>query len=381
MVGYFDVRPKDNPHFLYGRDRELKEFISQISKGRWIAVLGPRRVGKTSLVLCGLRNLSNEYVCEIIDFRTFAGRKDIQPSEIIQVMLEGFNNIVSERKKFSKVIKGLGELEEFELDTRLFRLRLKKGPAAEIRPDIILMLDKLNSECRKHNFRLVLGFDEAQELVGVVGIDFISILAHIFDYCKNIQIVLTGSKFGLLKEILEPDHTSPLYGRYIHPIRIKPFEKPNSKKFLELGFNENKIKLYRIHLEEVVNTIDGIPGWLTYFGSYATSKYQKSPLPEEAIRKSLRATLIHGEKVVIDELENFLKNRKAKERFRGILEILALRETSWSKIKRGLQIDLGKPIDSKNLSDLLKTLLEEEFVTKVNDDYKIIDPILKEALG
>lgn len=380
MAGYFDVRPKDDPTFLYGRKKELSEFISQIHENNWIAVLGPRRIGKTSLILCGLRNLGREYAYGIIDFRAFAGRKNIQPPELIQVLMDGLNRIADEKNKFSCVIKGLSALEEFELEAGLVRLKFKKKPMAKGYPNLPLILDKLNSECKKRKFRLVLGFDEAQELKKVVGVDFISILAHIFDYCKNIEIVFTGSQFGLFKEILEPDHKSSLYGRYIHRIKLNPFEKPSSMQFLEFGFVEKHVRIDKSHLEAIVNTINGIPGWLTHFGTNATLKHEKSLLSKDDVKKALKETLTHGKKVVINELNSFLKNRRAKKRYMEILKILAVKEPSWSKIKKALQIELGL-IDDKNFSELLKTLVENEFVRKENDIYKIVDPILKKALG
>jgi Predicted ATPase (AAA+ superfamily) len=47
----FDPAPKDDPRFLYGRDRELAELVSLLAKGEWAVLMGPRRVGKTSLAL------------------------------------------------------------------------------------------------------------------------------------------------------------------------------------------------------------------------------------------------------------------------------------------------------------------------------------------
>ena len=46
----FNLNPKESPKELFGREKELKELIDLIKAKRWVAVLGPRMVGKTSLL-------------------------------------------------------------------------------------------------------------------------------------------------------------------------------------------------------------------------------------------------------------------------------------------------------------------------------------------
>jgi AAA+ ATPase superfamily predicted ATPase len=46
----FDLNPKKSPRELFGRENELDELIRLIKARRWVALLGPRMVGKTSIV-------------------------------------------------------------------------------------------------------------------------------------------------------------------------------------------------------------------------------------------------------------------------------------------------------------------------------------------
>ena len=46
----FDLNPKESPRELFGREKELDELIRLIKARRWVALLGPRMVGKTSIV-------------------------------------------------------------------------------------------------------------------------------------------------------------------------------------------------------------------------------------------------------------------------------------------------------------------------------------------
>src|SRR5580658_9888425 len=49
-MALFDLAPKETDEALYGRDREVAELTRLIEARRWVVVLGPRMVGKTSLV-------------------------------------------------------------------------------------------------------------------------------------------------------------------------------------------------------------------------------------------------------------------------------------------------------------------------------------------
>ncbi|MBS7637135.1 ATP-binding protein [Candidatus Bathyarchaeota archaeon] len=51
----FDLNPKTSSKELFGRERELEELIRLVRARRWVAVLGPRMVGKTSLVKMAMR--------------------------------------------------------------------------------------------------------------------------------------------------------------------------------------------------------------------------------------------------------------------------------------------------------------------------------------
>jgi hypothetical protein len=49
-MALFDLAPKESEEALFGRDREVAELTRLVEARRWVVVLGPRMVGKTSLV-------------------------------------------------------------------------------------------------------------------------------------------------------------------------------------------------------------------------------------------------------------------------------------------------------------------------------------------
>lgn len=379
---YFDTRPKDDPRYLYGREDELHEFASQLLDSKWIAVLGPRRIGKTSIILCGLHTISRDFIPVTIDFRTLSSYKIIPLSAFAETLIEGFERASEERKKLIDILKKVFEgIEEFEVEVspKGFRLKIKKRPSLKTFPSLLSSIfDNLNLECKKRKVKLVLTFDEAQEIKRVVGVEMPAILAHVYDYCKNISIVFTGSQFGLLKEILDPGPENPLYGRYIHRIPLKKFDDAQSLDFLKLGFRQKNVKVDEAHLNSVINTIDGIPGWLTDFGARLVGHKKFIPSRTD-VKRALQETVNNGKRLTLQELNNFLKDREAKERYLEMLKYLAVKEATWTDLKKVIELKFGS-VDDKNFTNLLGALSGAGFVEKADEKYKIVDPLLREAL-
>ena len=68
-MALFDLRPKTSRRDLFGRERELEQLHRAVERGLpLIAVLGVRRVGKTSLLKTFLGEVDGIYV----DMRGFA---------------------------------------------------------------------------------------------------------------------------------------------------------------------------------------------------------------------------------------------------------------------------------------------------------------------
>ena len=54
-MSLFDPQPKKEPYDLYGREKELTALVDDLKNKRWVVLLGPRRVGKTSLAQCAAK--------------------------------------------------------------------------------------------------------------------------------------------------------------------------------------------------------------------------------------------------------------------------------------------------------------------------------------
>ncbi|MDT7867941.1 MAG: ATP-binding protein, partial [Acidianus sp.] len=81
------------------------------------------------------------------------------------------------------------------------------------------------------------------------------------------RLVLTGSQFGLLYDFLGlEDPRAPLFGRAFREVKTRRLSSDEALDFLERGFSEAGVRCPGDLMEKAVDALDGIIGWLTYFG-------------------------------------------------------------------------------------------------------------------
>jgi len=312
----FDPRPKERREDFFDREHELKLFIDGLRYPLSL-ILGLRRTGKTSLLLVGLKEAGYPHV--IVDCRNLP----INPSkkDIMLAFQEAFNQMARKHRKIWDTIKDyMKNIKGVEVLGIGISISWKKASISSI-------IDEMDEWARDHGTRIVLAFDEFQQIRGARQI--VIMLAHIYDYRRNISTVLTGSEMGLLYGTLAlDDPDSPLYGRYVHEVRLENFSRELSLEFLKMGFKQYNMHPNTKVLEYAVEKFNGIPGWLTFFGAKAVSVGKVT----EEIVDEIFEMAVHQ---AISEINNFLKLREAgRRRYVIILKSVAEGTNRWSEIKR-----------------------------------------------
>jgi len=341
----FDLHPKEKIEELVGREREVEFTISQLLSGNWVLIAGQREIGKTSLMKVVLNEMKRRYGIKGI----YLNLRGVQSLNSLLSLLASEIN----REKISFKIR-LGVNFIFTSAG----IELKKG--SKVMNSLIELLNSLDE--------MLIAFDEVQELSNVSR-QFLDVLGNVYATNRNVHIMFSGSYVGLVKTLLNPPSSSPLHGRPPVEIRLEPFDREKSISFLKRGMEEVKVEFNKY--EEVVYKLDGIVGWLTLFGNfYAIRKMSY----EEALKR----TVEEGKKIMMDEFNHFLSDKKNKKLYCTIMEVLKF-VGKWKEIKSGVEIRLGEKVDDKSLTMALKNLVNYNFVVKVDEEYKIIDPLLREV--
>ncbi len=330
----FDLRPKENPSDLFGRDRELEE-LRRLINTEWIAVVGARMTGKTSLV------------------KTFLNESSRKGKTTFYVNLMGASGLTEFLERLARAAGEKVVTREVSIKLPLLGI----GKASRFVEDFFHML---------RDGEVIVGLDEVQEMYRSTG-QFLKILKLIHDSYPNVRFIFTGSMFGLMHTLLQPKVSSPMYGRKPARVELLPFPREESVRFLRAGFEEVGMRSEEGEIEEAVDMLNGYVGWLTYYGNLRCVR----GMGREA---SLRGVVEEGKKVVKEELENFLKGRD-RQAYLTVLKAASL-GARWAEIRRSL----GAGFNSKRLSDILRTLTASMLVEKRDRTYVVSDPILRRAL-
>ena len=357
---YFDTRPKRRREDLYDREKELGEFEKSLKAGNPLTIItGIRRLGKTSLLLVGLNELGLPRI--LVDFR---GVNPNSRMDVYKRIESAVNAFFRENRGIWEKIKGnLKNISGLRVLGFGVGLSWKEG-----KTDLIALFRELE------RYNVVLAFDEVQYLRGPVGSEFAGLIAHLHDY-SELRMVMTGSEVGLLHDYLGVDDPSaPLYGRYFHEVSLSRFTFEQSRDFLLKGFEQVGIKPPEGLIEDAVERLDGIVGWLVLFGRRAVEKGPSEELIDQVFEEA--------KALAMDEFENFLGKRiAAKKRYVEIMRAVAEGKRTWEEIKEHLERKEGKTIADSVLARLLNALVDSSFLEKVKDGrnvyYRIPDPILE----
>jgi AAA+ ATPase superfamily predicted ATPase len=238
-------------------------------------------------------------------------------------------------------------------------------------PSLTSLLERLNEYASERNTYFLIVIDEVQELRFLRGhnkLDFRQIMAYCYDNLRNIKFVLSGSEVGLLYNFLEFDnYASPLYGRVRDEIVLSRFSKEDSIRFLEIGFNEVGMYPPKTILEEVVNVLNGIPGWLAFYG-YKAVQNKRFDVLDRVLEEAIE--------MASGELDKIIKYGKL---YKHILRAIAMGYKNWSAIKRAIEVWTGTRVHNKTLYHSLGRLVNLSILIKENEKYEFADPIHREA--
>jgi AAA+ ATPase superfamily predicted ATPase len=341
----FSARPKETRSELFDREEELKE-LEACTKHPLVLITGPRRIGKTSVLKVYLKEA--HAASAFVDLRS--------PVSSYQSLYSIFSSLLTQlsHRSFPKRLKEL--LQHIDgVSVAGLDISLSWGR----RPSLAEVMDKLNSLGK-----VLIAFDEAQNLRGKLAEQFTSLVAHCYDYCDNITFILTGSEAGLLYDLLrQDDPEAPLYGRHMEEIRVKSFDRGSSIRFLERGFKEAEVDVSKEVINYAADRLDGIAGWLTEFGLASLKSRPNKGLVDAVFEKAAKSSL--------NEVSNY------SDEYLHVVEAIGVGKVRWSQIKQHLSAKKRREVYDAELSRYLSRLKKRGYIELKEDGrYGLLDPIL-----
>ncbi|MBI4702522.1 MAG: ATP-binding protein [Deltaproteobacteria bacterium] len=222
---------------------ELLAAFDALTRGapRWLAVLGPRKIGKTSLILEAARRTPTVKVV-VLDalehapltasfFRTLALRG-------VDALLAGSTGtslaaLAREPDSFQAALAGNAVVAALPDALRIELTRLPRMAAdGDSIPRWLQLLEDLCAALRQH---LVVAIDEVQELVALASGRFepFPVMRAVWQRHERVGYVISGSSPSVLRELVTARH-SPFF-QHFRLLEIGPFDRDDAISLLVSG--------------------------------------------------------------------------------------------------------------------------------------------------
>lgn len=355
-------------------DREdfIPTVAARLADGQSLVLSGPRRTGKTSVAREILRRLRRDglYVAQIDLFAV---------SDVLAfayALIDSCLENVGLRGVLARAGDKLGRLTgtaRFEL--ALAGLKLSAGTRARKENPEDLLANALELPERlaaRDGRRMVVLFDEFQEVTRLGGPDLLKRLRAHFQDQPHVAYFFLGSKYGLLKTLFASNREA--FYRFAAWINLPPIPQAAWTEYLTRKFTERNIRLLPDAADTLVSLTEGHPYDTMSVASaayYAARELGLSEIDTTTVRLAYERAMLELEPVFTETLEAAARTPVA----RSILFRLAAGQGPYAKGGTGAD-------HSQRVRRALKELVDAGILVQLGrGQYRFTEPAFRDFLS
>ncbi|PSO06749.1 hypothetical protein B9Q04_14445 [Candidatus Marsarchaeota G2 archaeon BE_D] len=241
-------------------------------RGQSIAVIGVRRIGKTSVLLKTLKLTSGPRV--YVSAEGYVEGKSFDLSSFVAyysslVISQALSRLEPKRRfpltlkeRSRELLRTLRDLLAYlkvTLDVNPvsieFYFENKRRLGEALRE--VFELPQLLAQKIGSNFTIAIDESQYLKLAEQNHPGLFHPLRDTWQFQRNVTYLISGSSVGLLNHMIGSGD-QPFYG-FFYPVQLRSFSRGTLPRFLGEGLREEGVTYERGALEEAVNQLDGIP--------------------------------------------------------------------------------------------------------------------------
>jgi len=286
----------DNP-FRYGvvvtgkdfvdRERELGELLRELRGGKSVVLYSNRRMGKSSLLAELSRRNAKEFVFATVDLYGVTEKSRF---------LELFSNAVV-HATCGRLGRFASDLADLVKNTGLRMVMTEKGSLGvelierePVLSNLEEILDLAEKGARRKRKRVVVIFDEFQEVTAFDGISLLKRMRARFQTHKNAVYVFSGSKRHLLHSIFEEREGA--FFKFARPMELGPIPKKDFADFIVKRFRTTGGAIDIKIAKRLVDVSSGYPYYAQQLAHELYVMKRSNPSGED-VAAAVKATLDH----------------------------------------------------------------------------------------
>lgn len=233
-----------------GRENEINELTRDLAGKTSLIIFSPRRYGKTSLMFKVMDELrKQDIVCVYVDLYPAVTKEkfaNILASSIAQAKSGKLDDIVQIIKELIPPIKLTVRPEEVDVG---IELELSKGKE-DIDANLTKLYDLPERVAKKMKKKLVVVFDEFQEITKLDGQEIETNIRSKLQQHKNVSYVFMGSQRHLLYQMFN-DKNRPLY-RAGKPFNLSRLSEDEFSQFIKERFKADGINASKEVISQIL---------------------------------------------------------------------------------------------------------------------------------
>lgn len=278
----------------------LKRLATDLKRGepRWLAIIGPRKVGKSSLIAEAARRYGDSKL-RFVSFDVF----DAMP-----VSFEAFRRLAAKILDAALAEDGGPAISVVVDDPRRLREalaqsdRFSKLPAA-LRTSLIELADRPADDAlvrdalalpeqlaKALDLRFIVAIDEFQELLSLGGargsVDPLPLMRSTWQKHERVGYVISGSSRTMLLDLVSSER-SPFF-QHFDVLQLGPFDRGDAIELLTSEAPEDRA-ISPENAERAYQVLGGNPFYLQLFGEALTAL--EPPYDEGAMKEALQSLL------------------------------------------------------------------------------------------
>ncbi|MBS1268600.1 MAG: hypothetical protein MAG458_01331 [Nitrosopumilus sp.] len=354
-----------------GRENEINELTRDLAGKTSLIIFSPRRYGKTSLMFKVMDELrKQDIVCVYVDLYPAVTKEkfaNILASSIAQAKSGKLDDIVQIIKELIPPIKLTVRPEEVDVG---IELELSKGKE-DIDANLTKLYDLPERVAKKMKKKLVVVFDEFQEITKLDGQEIETNIRSKLQQHKNVSYVFMGSQRHLLNQMFN-DKNRPLY-RAGKPFNLSRLSEDEFSQFIKERFKADGINASK----EVISQILALTQCHPYYTQQLCHEIWNQCISQE--KKNVEESDIEQAKEQVLKNQNYAYTSmwdSTKGKQRALLHAMAI-----SDEKNIFSTDFREKYRlgaSSTVARAVEYLEKKGLIEKDSSDYVISDAFFQE---
>jgi len=356
------------------RRGELAELVRELTDGQHLFLLSPRRYGKTSLILTALESLSSRgtLVAYVDTFRTTT------PVQLLELMAQAVLRAAESRPErlLRLAMELLGRLRpQVGTDTTgMPTLSLDVGTSPRsvlaLQEEVLAFPERL-AEKRKR--RLVIAFDEFQEMKRFPGASLEKAMRSHFQHHRHVSYLFAGSRQTVLQDMATRER-SPFY-KFGRAMSLGPIPQEEFAPFLEARFKRGRLGVSSDVVEAILAAADDVP--------YNVQRlcHQLWDMLAGKADRITEGDIGRAIAIIVDQDTPYFSAAWDRLSLHQRQVLQAIARAGGRNVFASEFLTAHRLGSHSSVQTSLRQLLKEQIVLKVNGEYRIADSFFREWIG